>query len=114
MQLHELQGEVVRFAEEREWGQFHDPKNLAMALASEAGELLALLRWVPTDRADEAARGDLRPSLADEIGDVGILLMLLCNRTGIDLGGAIAEKLHRNALRYPGEGVARSFRTTGE
>jgi dCTP diphosphatase len=102
MELSELQDEVVRFAADRDWGQFHDPKNLAMALASEAGELLALLRWVSNAQSDQAIRGtELGRSLMDEVGDVGILLLLLCRRADIDLASAVTEKLQRNAVRYP-------------
>ncbi len=90
------------FVKEREWEQFHDPKNLAMLLASEAGELLAEYRWIENQRADAFSREPAaRQRIADEIGDVGIALHLLCDRTGIDLEKAMAEKLARNRERYP-------------
>jgi NTP pyrophosphatase (non-canonical NTP hydrolase) len=97
-----LQADVVAFAHDREWEQFHDAKNLAMALASEVGELNAIFRWVPT--SDVEARlldDDVRRDLGDEIGDVGILLLLLCQRTGVDLGTAVLNKLASNAKKYP-------------
>ena len=92
------------FVAERDWSQFHDPKNLAMLLASEAGELLAEYRWIPNDGADAFSyEPAARQRIAAEIGDVGIALLLLCDRTGIDLETAMREKLARNRERYPVE-----------
>ncbi len=93
---------VHEFADRRDWAQFHDPKNLAMALASEVGELNALLRWVRNEDADDAvSRSPLRERLLGEVGDVGILLLALCSRARIDLGQAVVEKLRANEDRYP-------------
>jgi dCTP diphosphatase len=92
------------FVAEREWGQFHDPKNLAMLLASEAGELLAEYRWIANDHADAFSREpEARQRIASEIGDVGLALLLLCDRAGIDLETAMRDKLERNRERYPVE-----------
>jgi dCTP diphosphatase len=94
--------ELQQFVAEREWAQFHDPKNLAMLLASEVGELVAEYRWVAGTAADEHSQAaGPRARIADEIGDVGIALLLLCERTGIDLLQAMSEKLERNRARYP-------------
>src|SRR3954451_2582283 len=99
-----LIAELRQFVAERDWAQFHDPKNLAMLLASEVGELVAEYRWVASDAADAHAReAEARGRIADEIGDVGIALLLLCDRTGIDLGQAIAAKIAKNRGRYPVE-----------
>ena len=92
------------FVAERDWAQFHDPKNLAMLLASEVGELVAEYRWVAGGAADAHSRAAAsRARIADEIGDVGIALLLLCDRTGIDLGEAITTKLAKNRTRYPAD-----------
>src|SRR5664279_5322672 len=94
--------ELRAFVAERDWSQFHDPKNLAMLLASEAGELVAEYRWVRSEKADELSREpEARQRIANEIGDVGIALLLLCERTGIDLQTAMRDKLARNRQRYP-------------
>jgi len=96
--------ELRAFVAERDWSQFHDPKNLAMLLASEAGELLAEYRWVQNDKADAfSAESEARQRITNEIGDVGIALTLLCDRTGIDLQTAMRDKLARNRDRYPVE-----------
>jgi dCTP diphosphatase len=102
--LEALFGELRRFVSEREWAQFHDPKNLAMLLASEIGELVAEYRWVVGSAADAHSRApEPRARIADEIGDVGIALLLLCDRIGIDLVQAMSEKLAKNRARYPVE-----------
>ncbi len=104
--MHEasLLDELRRFVAERDWSQFHDPKNLAMLLASEAGELLAEYRWVRNEEADEFSKTpEARQRIADEVGDVGIALALLCDRIGLDLEAAMRAKLERNRQRYPVE-----------
>jgi NTP pyrophosphatase (non-canonical NTP hydrolase) len=93
---------VRSFSAARDWAQFHDPKNLAMLLASEAGELVAEYRWVRGEDADAHSRAPApRARIADEIADVGIALLLLCDRIDLDLTEVIAAKLAKNAARYP-------------
>ena len=95
---------IRRFVAERGWEPFHDPKNLAMAVASEAGELCAELRWIASEEADAfAQRDDVRPRLEDEAADVAITLVMFCDRVGIDLERAIEAKLEKNATKYPVE-----------
>ena len=97
-----LQAKILAFAAEREWQQFHDPKNLAMAVAVEAGELMDHFRWV---RSEEARRvlddARTRTEVEEEAADVAILLFEFAAVCGIDLGAAIERKLARNAERYP-------------
>ncbi|HLK89087.1 MAG TPA: nucleotide pyrophosphohydrolase [Polyangia bacterium] len=96
--------ELRRFVAERDWAQFHDPKNLAMLLSSEVGELCAEYRWVAGAAADEHSRAEApRARITDEIGDVGIALLLLCDRIGVDLLQAMSDKLSKNRDRYPVE-----------
>src|SRR5262249_58831973 len=93
-----------QFVAQRDWAQFHDPKNLAMLVASEAGELVAEYRWVRGEDADARSREPAaRARIAAEVADVGIALLLLCDRIGLDLPLAIEEKLARNVARYPVE-----------
>lgn len=100
--LAELAAELRGFVAEREWGQFHDPKNLAMLVASEAGELCAEYRWVPGHEADAVSRQPAaRARIAAEIGDVGLALLLLCDRIGVDLVAAMTDKLAANRRKYP-------------
>ena len=100
--LDALNAELRRFVEEREWDAFHDPKNLTMLLASEAGKLLAELRWVSNSEADQRLReGELRDRVATELADVGIAVLLLRQRLGLDFRTIVREKMARNAEAYP-------------
>jgi NTP pyrophosphatase (non-canonical NTP hydrolase) len=104
MSLDEIVNDLRAFVAERDWAQFHDPKNLAMLLASEAGELLAEYRWVKNEAADGWSREpEARARIAAEIGDVGIALLLLCDRIGVDPIAAMATKLEANRKKYPVE-----------
>ena len=113
----DLEGVLTRlrqFTEERDWAQFHDPKNLAMLLASEAGELVALLRWVASGQADAFVRApEHRPAVEAEVADVAIALLLFCDRAGIDLAAAIEAKIAANGRKYPVELSRGHARTPG-
>ena len=100
--LAELRDLLRAFNAERDWGQYHSPRNLAMALSVEAGELLELYLWASDDgpQPPVASRG---PRVADECADVAICLLNLCDRAGVDLAAAVAAKVERNRARYPVE-----------
>jgi dCTP diphosphatase len=93
---------LAAFAAEREWDPFHNPKNLAMALSGEVGELLEHFQWLTFE---EAAK--LTPQAKDEVAleaaDVLLYLIRLCDKCGIDLAAAAERKLAINAERYPVE-----------
>jgi NTP pyrophosphatase (non-canonical NTP hydrolase) len=90
------------FAAARRWELFHTPKNLAMALACEVGELLEPFRWL-TGAESMAACQDpaTRQAVADELADVFNLLMLFSLHSGIDVSEAVAQKLVKNERKYP-------------
>lgn len=97
-----LQEDLRRFVTKRDWAQFHDPKNLAMAVASEAGELLAEYRWVSNSTADQWSEDPgNRARVSAEVADVGIALLLLCDRIGLDLIDAMRAKIRVNRVNYP-------------
>jgi NTP pyrophosphatase (non-canonical NTP hydrolase) len=97
----ELTERVRLFAQERSWEPFHTPKNLAMALAGEVGELLAELQWLtPEQSAAVMADDDLGPRVRAEIGDVTIYLVRLADVLGIDLVQAASDKLEESGRRY--------------
>lgn len=98
--LSELQAEVVAFAEARDWAQFHSPRNLAMALSVEAGELLELFLW-SADDGPQPLHPARAPRVADEAADVLMCLLNLCARADIDLAAALRSKLARAAEKYP-------------
>jgi NTP pyrophosphatase (non-canonical NTP hydrolase) len=100
--LDDITARLRAFVAEREWAQFHDPKNLAMAVASEAGELLAEYRWIADAQADAwSLEPENKQRVAMEAADVGIALLLLCDRVGVDLAEAMSEKIVLNARNYP-------------
>jgi dCTP diphosphatase len=100
--LDDLRAELRDFVAARDWQQFHDPKNLAMLVASEAGELVAEYRWVRGEDADaHATEAAARARIVDEVADVGIGLVLLCERIGVDLVEAMRAKVRKNAEKYP-------------
>jgi dCTP diphosphatase len=93
---------VAAFAEARDWGQFHTPRNLVLALVGEVGELAALLQWVPDDEVGKWLndQGNL-DELAAELADVFAYLLRLADVTGIDLTSALKNKVLLNESRYP-------------
>lgn len=94
--------ELRAFVAEREWGQFHNPKNLAMAVASEAGELLAEYRWLAAGEADEWSQNpENLARVTQEAADVAIALLLFCDRIGVNLLEAIPRKIAINRANYP-------------
>jgi NTP pyrophosphatase (non-canonical NTP hydrolase) len=97
----ELTERVRIFAQERNWEQFHTPKNLAMALAGEVGELLAELQWLtPEQSAAVMHDEELGPRVRAEIGDVTIYLVRLADVLGLDLVQAALDKLEESGRRY--------------
>lgn len=94
--------DIVAFRDEREWGQFHTPRNLATAVAIEAGELQELLLWKSDEEAAKlVASGKGRMEAERELADILIYALLFCNQLGIDPIHAIRAKLAENERRYP-------------
>jgi len=102
--LRTLTDEIRSFATARDWEQFHQPRNLLLALVGEVGELAAELQWIPDAEVDEQlAEGDRRAAFEDELADVVIYTLRLADVTGVDLATAVRRKLARNGDRYPVE-----------
>lgn len=102
--LSELKGRVLAFAREREWEQFHSPKNLSMALAAEAGELMEHFLWMDSKESIEvSANHSRREKISEELADVIIYALEFANMTGIDVAAAIHTKMAANAQKYPVE-----------
>jgi NTP pyrophosphatase (non-canonical NTP hydrolase) len=104
---------VARFRDDRDWAQFHKPKDLAAAIAIEAGELQERFLWKTDAEVDrELADAARKAGVAEEIADVVMFAMLLSDRLGIDLAEAISEKLAANEKKYPvklARGTARKY-----
>jgi NTP pyrophosphatase (non-canonical NTP hydrolase) len=100
----ELKSRVLAFARERDWEQFHAPKNLSMALAAEAGELMEHFLWSTPDQSRAIAADPAKRSrIAEELADVAIYAIEFANATGLDLAAAIEAKMAANAAKYPVE-----------
>jgi NTP pyrophosphatase (non-canonical NTP hydrolase) len=97
-----LERTLARFCAERGWQQYHSPKNLAMALTGEVGELVEIFQWM-SETESHAAGADPRTAEAvrDELADVLIYLVELAAALGVDLDEAVRQKLAKNALKYP-------------
>jgi dCTP diphosphatase len=100
--LETLRARIAAFVAERDWEQFHNPKNLAMALAAEAGELLEHFQWLTPVQAADLPAGT-REDVALECADVLLYLIRLCDKLDIDLAAAADRKLALNAKKYPVE-----------
>lgn len=109
--LIELRALTRRFAQERDWEQFHTPKNLAMALSVEVAELVEHYQWLPTG-ADAELDQRKREGIRHELADVLLYLVQLADRHQVDLHAAALEKMALNAAKYPAElvrGDARKY-----
>ncbi len=104
---------VRRFTEERNWDQFHSPKNLAMALGGEAGELVAVFQWL-TEEQSQRLTPDKLTEAADEIADVQLYLIALADKLNIDIAQAVQEKMLKNAQKYPADAFYGSSRKYDE
>jgi dCTP diphosphatase len=104
--LEDLQRDLREFRDEREWGQFHDPKSLVLALVGEVGELAELFQWIPADAAAARFReGRSAHRAAEEMSDVLIYLLSLADVLDVDLLTAARNKLAASRRRFPTEDV---------
>lgn len=100
----QLAAALERFAAERNWAQFHSPKNLVMALTGEVGELSEIFQWMDEEQSKDAARHpDTAQAVQDELADVLMYLVRLASVLGVDLDAAARQKLEQNNRKYPVE-----------
>ena len=110
-ELETLRDQLREFAAARDWDQFHSPKNLAMALSAEAGELLEIFQWL-TEEQSRRLSPEAEAAASDEIADVLLYLIRLGDRLGIDPLAAAQRKLAANEKKYPADkarGNARKY-----
>ncbi len=103
-----LQKRIKDFCDDRDWSQFHDPKNLAISLQLEASEVLELFQWTKDNKITKGKEGDM----ADELADVMYWLIMLANHYEVDLVKALGQKMDKNEEKYPIEkakGVATKY-----
>jgi dCTP diphosphatase len=100
MDITKIQNQLKKFAIERDWEQFHTPKNLAMALSVEASELVEIFQWLKPEESNSPDQKQIE-SINDEVADIAMYLLRFCSVLEIDLESAIKSKLERNAEKYP-------------
>jgi dCTP diphosphatase len=101
-ELEDLRDQMRQFAQDRDWGKFHDPKSVLLALVGEVGELAELFQWLPAADARTLAASDpLRTRAGEEMADVLLYLVLLADVLGIDLGAAARSKMADSERRFP-------------
>lgn len=93
-ELQKITEELRKFRDERDWSQFHNPKDLAIALSIEAGELLELFLWKPAEEANTE-------KVKDELADVFAYAFMLADKYGLDVTQIMQDKLAKNRLKYP-------------
>jgi dCTP diphosphatase len=102
--VNELKSLVLAFARERDWEQFHAPKNLSMALAAEAGELMEHFLWAsPEESRAVALDAAKKAKIGEELADIVIYALEFANATGLDVAACIEAKMAANARKYPVE-----------
>jgi dCTP diphosphatase len=104
MNIEDIRQRLAQFAEARNWEQFHSPKNLSMALAAEAAELLEIFQWLTDEQSQEIIKDEKEMTLVrQEIADVMICLVRLADKLGVDIEKAVMEKIGVNEKKYPVE-----------
>ena len=97
-----LSAALAAFAVERNWDQFHSPKNLTMALTGEVGELSEIFQWLTEEASKSAAiNPETATAVQEELADVTLYLVRLASVLGVDLNEAVTQKLKKNAEKYP-------------
>ena len=107
--LEELRGRINNFANERDWNQFHSPKNLSMALVVEAGELVEQFQWLKESESYDLSKEKLA-AVEEEIADIFVYLIRIAHQLDIDLMSAAKKKIELNESKYPAEKVRGSAR----
>jgi len=102
--MHELIKKIKQFRQERDWDQYHSPKNLVMALSVEVAELVEHFQWLTQEESRNLSDGKL-DQVRDEIGDILIYLANLSEKLGIDPVLAAHDKIEKNQIKYPAETV---------
>lgn len=97
----DLQERLRTFAQERDWEQFHTPKNLAMALAGEVGELVEIFQWLTPEESAAVMAGERAGDVEDELADVLIYVARLADVLDVDLASVATAKVDRNEDRFP-------------
>lgn len=99
--IQEIKDAIYKFAEKREWFQFHNPKNLSMSIAIESSELMEIFQWCSNDDSWDISESEERVHIEEELSDIIIYCFSLANQLGIDISCAVDDKIEKNGVKYP-------------
>jgi len=99
-ELEQIKAQLQKFADDRDWDQFHSPKNLSMALSVEASELVECFQWLTEEQSQNLSPEQLSATI-DEIADVQIYLLRIATKLNVNMLDAVNQKIKKNALKYP-------------
>jgi dCTP diphosphatase len=102
--LQELKEKMAAFVKERDWEQFHTPKNLSMSIAIEAAELMEHFQWLTVEESKNLS-GQALDNIGEELADIVIYALSLANTLGLDLSRTVSAKMEKNIRKYPSEKV---------
>ena len=101
-EINEITGKIIKFRDERDWLQFHDPKNMAVSIILEASELLEHFQWKTREEVEKYVMQN-NAEIKDEVADIALYLFELAHNLGFSLASAMEEKLEKNKVKYPVE-----------
>jgi len=109
--IEDLKNLAKRFVEDRDWGKYHNAKDIAVSITIEAAELLEIFQWVTDDELQKVlANSEKHGSLEEEIADVLIYCLSLANATNIDIARAVSAKIEKNKKKYPIDAVKGNYK----
>ena len=100
MDIKSIQQQLADFADDRDWDQFHNPKNLAMALSVEASEIVEIFQWLTTKQSEAVMQSDEATHVEEEMADILIYLLRMADRLNIDLDSAVSAKIIKNSKKH--------------
>lgn len=109
MNIDDIASKLKKFTQDRDWDQYHSPKNLAISLAVEAGELLEIFQWLPENASYDET---VHKKASEEIADILIYAIMFSQKIGIDLEKAVLEKIELNKIKYPvdkAKGISKKY-----
>jgi len=101
MNINNIQKQLSDFADERDWDQFHNSKNLAMALSVESSELLEIFQWLTPEQAEAIMSSSESEHVKEEMADIMIYLLRMADKLDINLEKAVSDKIVKNGKKYP-------------
>ncbi|WP_075180200.1 nucleotide pyrophosphohydrolase [Neptunomonas phycophila] len=111
--LEKMRQIMREFSDSRDWGKFHSPKNLSMALSVEVSELIECFQWMTEEQSNSLSPEQLE-NISDEIADIQLYLVRFADKVGIDIGSAVDKKIEKNELKYPADKVKGSSKKYSE